>query len=67
MPVSFDLTSTRARLRCIVQVARSHRRWLAVGWVVDRVAGRSATSSVGNLFLSGHKRFIETSRDGVLS
>lgn len=76
MPVPFDLTSTRARPRCIAgsTLSGEGRReggekpgWLAVGWVVDGVAARSATSSVGNLFLSGHRRFIETSRDGVLS
>jgi len=65
MPVPFDLTSTRAYSKCIAGSTLTQE--MVCGWVVDRVAGRSATSSVGNLFLSGHRRFIETSRDGVLS
>lgn len=38
MPVPFDLTSTRAR-GGVLRIARSHRGWLAVGWLGGRLGG----------------------------
>jgi hypothetical protein len=84
MPVPFDLTSTRARPRCIAGstlsgwmgwIGGKGREGKGSDWWRSATGGRrggshprrSATSSVGNLFLSGHRRFIETTRDGVLS